>query len=38
MMEFLGKHEPNDVVELGIERDGAEITLKATLQPVQPQG
>lgn len=38
MMEFMGKHEPNDVVELGIERDGAEITLKATLQPVQPQG
>ncbi len=38
MMEFLGKHEANDVVELGIERDGAEITLKATLQPVQPQG
>lgn len=38
MMEFLGKHEANDVVELGLIRDGAEITLKATLQPVQPQG
>ena len=25
MMEFLGKHEPNDVVELGVLRDGAEV-------------
>lgn len=38
MMERLGDHNPGDVVELVVIRDGAEVTLKATLQPTQTRG
>ena len=31
-MELLGKHEPGDTVNVGVKRDGEEITLEVTLQ------
>lgn len=35
MMDQLSKHRPGDVVELMVIRDGAEVTLKPTLEPAQ---
>jgi len=35
MMDQLSKHRPGDVIELLVIRDGAEVTLKPTLEPAQ---
>jgi hypothetical protein len=35
MMQFLGKHNPGDVVELVVVRDGKEVPIKVTMKPAQ---